>query len=368
MPAVDVALGERSYTIQIQPGLLERSGDTLAAVCRSPRVAVVAQRRVWDRWGAPLEISLQQAGLAHSVHLVPNGEGAKRIAWLQRLYAAFAAAGVDRQSTVAAFGGGAVGDLAGFAAATWLRGVDFVQIPTTLLAQVDASVGGKVGVNLPSGKNLAGAFWQPRAVLIDPQTLRTLPRRELLSGLAEVIKYGIILDADFFEWVNENRTALLSLESEALTQAIRRSCELKAFVVQSDERESGLRAILNYGHTIGHLIEREAGYAGIRHGEAVAIGMVLAARLAVRLGMLESVAAERIRQTIHSFGLPVSVPQNMTADRMVSGLSLDKKARGGRARFVLPERIGRVVVTDAVTPEMVREVIVESQKESAGRS
>jgi 3-dehydroquinate synthase len=365
MPAVEVALGERSYRIEIEPGLLERAGERLASLCRSPRVAVVAQRRVWDRWGRALETSLERAGLTHSVHLVPNGEGAKRMVWVQRLYAAFAAAGVDRQATVAAFGGGAAGDLAGFAAATWLRGVDFVQIPTTLLAQVDASVGGKVGVNLPFGKNLAGAFWQPRSVLIDPRALSTLPRRELLSGLAEVIKYGVILDGEFFDWVTENRSGLLSLDGGALTHAIRRSCELKAYVVQADERESGMRAILNYGHTIGHLIEREAGYSGIRHGEAVAIGMVLAARLAVRLGMLDAAAAERIRGTIGAFGLPLAVPQRLDPDRMVSGLSLDKKSRGGRARFVLPERIGKVVVTDAATPEMVREVIVESQREAA---
>ncbi len=368
MAAVDVALGERSYTIRIEPGLLRSAGEAVAGVARSRRVAVVAQRRVWHRWGECLEASLKSAGLEYSVHPVPNGEAAKRMAWVQRLYAAFARAGVDRHSTVAAFGGGAVGDLAGFAAATWLRGVDLIQIPTTLLAQVDASVGGKVGVNLPFGKNLAGAFWQPRAVLIDPETLRTLPRRELLSGLAEVIKYGVILDAAFFDRVGEARCALLALDPEALTNAIRRSCELKAYVVQEDERESGLRAILNYGHTIGHLIERETGYAGIRHGEAVAIGMVLAARLAVRLGMLDPAEAGRIRRMVVDFGLPAAVPPRLDADRMLSGLSLDKKARGGRARFVLPERIGRVVVTDAVTPEMVREVIVESQREAQDAS
>ncbi len=361
MPDVKVALGERSYNISIENGLLARAGGIIAPLAHRPRAAVVAQRKVWSLWGEVFADSLRASGLEVSVHLVPNGEGSKRLAWLQRLYAQFARSGVERSAMVVALGGGAVGDLAGFAAATWLRGVDFVQVPTTLLAQVDASVGGKVAVNMPFGKNLVGAFWQPKAVLVDPGVLKTLPRRDLRSGLAEVIKYGIILDRAFYRDVRSSCRSLLALEGGAIASAVRRSCELKAEVVGADERESGLRAILNYGHTIGHAVEKAAGYSTLRHGEAVAIGMVLAARIAASMEMLPVEDARDIESCVNEFGLPSEVPSALDVDAVLSAMALDKKSSGGRVKFVLPQRIGQVVISDRVTPDMVKKVILESQ-------
>ncbi|MCC6484109.1 MAG: 3-dehydroquinate synthase [Armatimonadetes bacterium] len=364
MAEVAVSLGERSYSITIEPGLLSRVGDVLAATVRQKRLAVVTQKRVWQMWGNELQSSLSRSGLECSVIQTPNGESAKSLTWVRHLYSEFARAGIDRSSTVAAFGGGAVGDLAGFAAASWLRGVDFVQIPTTLLAQVDASVGGKVGVNLPIGKNLVGAFWQPRAVLIDSNVLETLPKRDRRSGLAEVIKYGIILDKEFFDYVKSHRGKLLSREPSAIVEAIKRSCELKAYVVTNDERESGLRAILNYGHTIGHAVEAAGKYSGIKHGEAVSIGMVQASRLSVMVGMLSDSECQEIRSVLASFGLPVEVPAELDRDTMLKSIALDKKSKGGRVRFVLARGIGQVELSEAVTPEMVASVIHESQEVS----
>lgn len=365
MPKVHVELKERSYDILIQPGLLERSGGIIAGLARRPQVAVVAQRKVWDIWGDRFEASLKAAGLHVTVHRVPNGEKAKTLTWLRRLYGEFAQHKVDRHSLVVAFGGGVVGDLGGYAAASWLRGIDFVQVPTTLLSQVDASVGGKVAVNMPFGKNLVGAFWQPRAVLIDTSTLRTLPRRELLSGLSEVIKYGVILDSEFFSYMEAHRDEMLALEPEHIGRAIGRSCELKAMVVTQDERESGLRAVLNYGHTIGHAIEAASSYGRIMHGEAVAIGMVLAARLAVGLGWLTQPECERIRKILIDYGLPTEVPAGLDLKTMIQAVSLDKKALAGKARFILPRSIGKVELTSDVTTGMVEQVILESQENAA---
>lgn len=363
MAKVNVALGERSYDITIERGLLRNAGAAIASVARGNAVAVVAQRKVWGLWGQSLLEGLQQSGLETSLHLVPSGESAKNLTWVRRLYDSFAESRIDRKGLVVAFGGGAVGDLAGFAAASWLRGVDFVQVPTTLLSQVDASVGGKVGVNLPIGKNLVGAFWQPRAVLIDPDTLKTLPARDLRSGLSEVIKYGVILSREFFDYVSEHRAGLLALEDEPVIEAIRQSCELKAYVVREDEREGGLRAILNYGHTIGHAVEKLGGYGRMRHGEAVAIGMVLAGRLAVRLGIFETGEAERVEAVLRDFGLPTEVPAGMDVEAMISSMALDKKTVGGKLRFIVPRAIGTVETTDAVTPDMVKSVIRESQQD-----
>lgn len=367
MASVRVALGDRGYSIKIGRGLLHSAGRELARVARSSRVAVISQRRVWRLWGERLAASLDQAGLMWSAHLVPDGESAKTLGRVRSLYAEMAAVGIDRSSLIAGFGGGAVGDLAGFVAATWLRGVDFAQIPTTLLAQVDASVGGKTGVNLPAGKNLVGAFWQPRVVLIDSGTLATLPARDYRSGLAEVIKYGIILDAQFYDWMKNEREALVAQDSSAVGVAVRRSCELKADVVRADEREAGLRALLNYGHTIGHAVEAAGGYCRTRHGEAVAIGMVLEARLAVMLGLISQAEAQDIRQALASFGLPVEVPRLFDVDVMLTATGLDKKTRGGRLHCVLPVSIGRAETRAGVTPEMIRRVITESQANAGQR-
>lgn len=367
MASIRVALGERSYRVRIETGLLDSAGLELAAVARRKQAAVISQRRVWRLWGERLSASLGRAGFAYTVHQVPDGESAKTLTWVRRLYGEMAQVGIDRSSLVVGFGGGAAGDLAGFVAATWLRGVDFAQIPTTLLAQVDASVGGKTGVNLPAGKNLVGAFWQPRVVLIDPQTLATLSLRDLRSGLAEVIKYGIILDAQFYAWMKDKRERIVARKPDAIIRAVRRSCELKALVVRSDERESGLRAVLNYGHTVGHAVEAAGGYSRFRHGEAVAIGMVLEARLGVRLGTLTEDESEDIRSQLESYGLPVEVPPWMDPDAMVRATGLDKKSTGGRLRCVVPVRIGETEITSAVTPGMISEVIKQSQARAADR-
>jgi len=367
LAVVEVALGDRSYPIHIEAGLLNKAGEIIASIAKKPRVALVAQKKVFDLWGAQVSDSLRRAGLDFFTAIVPDGEKAKTLAWTRRLYGEFAKNSMDRSSLVVALGGGAVGDLAGFAAASWLRGVDFVQIPTTLLAQVDASVGGKVGVNLPAGKNLVGAFWQPKAVLIDPLCLTTLSKRDIKSGLAEVIKYGIILDKDFFNKVKALRTGLLEAQPEALITAIQRSCELKAYVVCSDERESGLRAILNYGHTIGHAVESVAGYGRMRHGEAISIGMVLAARLAVDLKMFHPDQAGEVEETLRAFALPVEVCPNLDVRAMLKAVSVDKKSKAGKVRFILPKTIGVVEMSDKVTPEMVEAVIRESQARAAKR-
>ncbi len=368
MRKVRVALDERSYFIKIGHGLLSKAGERIGELAEGGQVAIIAQRKVWGLWGLKLSQSLNAAGISWFVVQVPSGESAKSLTWMKRLYDEFAHRGMDRSSLVAAFGGGAVGDLAGFAAASWLRGVDFVQIPTTLLAQVDASVGGKVAVNLPQGKNLVGAFWQPKEVIIDTDALNTLPPGDLRSGLAEVIKYGIILDAGFYEYIKANRKALLALDSKAIVEAVRRSCELKAYVVKNDERESGLRALLNYGHTIGHAVEAAAGYSKIRHGEAVAIGMTLAARLAVRLEMLDISIAKDIEQTLASFGLPTEVPPKLNAQVMADAMSVDKKVKAGRLRFILPDRIGHADLYGSVTADMAAEVINNSQQISDAQS
>ena len=264
---------------------------------------------------------------------------------------------LDRKSFVVALGGGVVGDLAGFVAATYLRGIAFVQVPTSLLAMVDSSVGGKTGVNLPQGKNLVGSFHQPRLVLADIGTLSTLPARELRAGFAEVIKTAAIRDAKFFAWLEQHYRQVLALEPAAVTRVVRRCCEVKADVVSRDERESGLRAILNFGHTVGHAMEALADYHGVLHGEAVAMGMVCAAELSVKCGGLKREEAERIRRLIADSRLPIALGQGYEWRDLLAAMKLDKKASAGRLRFVLLDRLGHAVVSAAVTDRMIREVV-----------
>ena len=333
---LNVELGERSYPIVIGSGLL--GNFDLAGHIRGQDCLVVSNETVAPLYLDKLRSSLDGCNVT-CVEL-PDGEAYKTLASMQLILDELVASGANRDTTVIALGGGVVGDIAGFAAACYMRGVDFVQVPTTLLAQVDSSVGGKTGVNHPQGKNLVGAFHQPRIVLIDTDTLDTLPHRELKAGMAEVIKYGAICDAEFFSWLEQNLAALLARDAEALAHAIRRCCELKAEVVAEDERESGRRAILNFGHTFGHAIEHCQGYGEWLHGEAVAAGMVMAAQLSG----IDAADVERLRALLVAAGLPVAPPAIAAADWMAA-MGMDKKVQGKRLRFVLLDAIGACRVT-----------------------
>jgi 3-dehydroquinate synthase len=335
--SITVELGERSYPIVIGSGLLG-GGFDLAAHVGGPDCLVVTNETVEPLYLEALVADLQ--GKQVSAISLPDGEAYKTLETVEDILDTLVEHGANRDTTLVALGGGVVGDITGFAAACYMRGVDFVQVPTTLLAQVDSSVGGKTGVNHASGKNLIGAFHQPRAVLIDTDTLKTLPDREFRAGLAEVIKYGAIVDADFFAWLEGNIDALLAREAAALAVAIRRSCELKAEIVAEDERESGRRAILNFGHTFGHAIERCQGYGEWLHGEAVAAGMLMAARL----GGGDRAAADRLEGLLGRAGLPIQPPGVAPAD-MLAAMGMDKKVQGKRLRFVLLRELGDAFVT-----------------------
>jgi 3-dehydroquinate synthase len=336
-----IDLGERSYPIVIGSGLL---GDP-ALVTRhvtARDVMIVTNETVGPLYRSTLEGAL--AGKRVRTVTLPDGERFKTLATLGRVLDSLVDARFNRDACVVALGGGVVGDLAGFAAACYQRGVDFVQVPTTLLAQVDSSVGGKTGVNHPGGKNLIGAFHQPRAVIADLDTLRTLPPRELRAGLAEVIKYGLVDDATFLGWIEQNVEALLALDADALAHAVRRSCEIKARIVASDEREQGVRALLNLGHTFGHAIEAAAGYGEWLHGEAVAAGMLLACDLSARLGWIGGGDVARVRELLRRADLPVTAPP-IGAVRALDLMGMDKKVQQGRIRLVLLRRLGEGIVT-----------------------
>ena len=347
---IEVPLGERSYDVLVQPGALAGY-----AAREWEQAAVLSNASVMPLYGQQVLAARQDLGLSTFAHQAPDGEAAKNQAEVSRAHDALAEHNFGRRGAIIAVGGGVVGDWAGFVAATWMRGVDFIQIPTTLLAMVDSSVGGKVGINHARAKNLIGAFHQPRFVLADPQVLATLPPREIRAGLAEVIKYGVIADAEFFAWLEENLDAALRGDLEALTHIIARSVQIKAEVVGEDERESdasGRRATLNYGHTLGHAIEATASYGKYLHGEAIAIGMTYAARLALALGTIEAQAGRDLlrRQTalFERAGLPTQIPAECGWDELRASMALDKKGRGASLSFILPTRLGNV--------EMVRDV------------
>jgi 3-dehydroquinate synthase len=313
---------------------------------------------VAPRYGKAALTSLREGGFEPALLRIPAGETAKRLRIAERCYATLAAHRLERNSFVLALGGGVVGDLAGFVAATYLRGIDFVQVPTTLLAQVDSSVGGKVGVNLPAGKNLVGAFHQPRLVLCDIDTLKTLPARELRAGLAEIIKYGIIYDAPLFTRLEQDLPRLLKLDRECLVEVVARCCEIKAEVVSQDERESGLRSILNFGHTIGHALEAISGYGKYLHGEAIAIGQVAAARLSERRLGLSTAEVTRIQTAFTAAGLPTKVRLNkLQMSRLLDAMRVDKKVSGGEIKFVLAKRIGEVVPGQQVALALIAETL-----------
>ena len=352
-----VELGERSYEILIGSGFLANAADLLRPLGLGSRGVIISDSHVAGLYAEPLRLALAQGGYTVEVLTVPAGEASKSMRQIERLFDRLPGLGLDRHSFVIAVGGGVVGDLAGFAAATYLRGVAFIQVPTSLLALVDSSVGGKVGVNLPQGKNLVGAFHQPRLVLADLATLRTLPERELRAGFAEVIKCGAIRDVKFFRWLETDGYRVLRLETDAVTDAVKRCCQIKAEVVSADERESGLRAILNFGHTVGHAMEALAEYVGLLHGEAIAMGMCTAAWLSVKRAGLPEADARRIGMLIQASGLPVRPSERMPLTELLAAMRLDKKAREGKLRFVLLKQIGEAVVSDAVTDEDIEEVL-----------
>lgn len=349
---VRVNLGERSYDIAIGSGLLPGLGESCRSVVAGKRVLLVADATVDGLYGNRADASLAAAGFEVVRAVVPAGEESKSGAHYLALLEKAAAAALDRHACVVALGGGVVGDLAGFVAATYLRGVSFVQVPTTLLAMVDSAVGGKTGINLPQGKNLVGAFHQPALVVCDTDLLRTLSEREFAAGLAEVIKYGIIYDAGLFAQLERDMEGLED-DHAALAGIIARSCAIKAEVVGQDEREAGLRAILNFGHTLGHALEKVAGYGMFLHGEAVGVGMAYAARLSARVQGLPEDQVQRIVDLIRRAGLPVKAPRLAWAD-LRRAMDVDKKSRGGQPRFVLAERIGHVA-WGCVVPEPVLE-------------
>jgi 3-dehydroquinate synthase len=353
MQTLSVALGERAYPIHIGSGLLGEA-SLYAPHVRGRRVAVVTNSVVQELYLPQVLSGLTVAGGRPMSVMIDDGEQAKSWAMLDRVIDALLAARIGRDGMIVALGGGVVGDLAGFAASVYQRGIPFLQVPTTLLAQVDSSVGGKTAINHARGKNMVGAFHQPLAVIADVASLDSLPERELKAGIAEVIKHGFILDVGFVAWLEENMDKLLARDRAALEHAVRRSCELKAQVVAADERESGLRAILNFGHTFGHAIEAGVGYGEWLHGEAVGAGMVMAAELSARAGTLARADAERVKALIARAGLPLRGPQ-MPADRYLELMQVDKKVEGGKLRFILLEGLGRAALRADIDPQAVRD-------------
>jgi 3-dehydroquinate synthase len=352
-----VELGERSYDIEIGSGNLAEAGRFVAERGDVSHAVVITDENVEKPHAVLVAESVAETSTAVNLVVIEPGEQSKCVTTAAELWERMLELGADRKAVILAVGGGVVGDLAGFIAATYARGVLFFQMPTSLLAQVDSSVGGKVGINLPEAKNMVGAFWQPRGVLIDTVTLNTLPDPEFRSGLAEVVKYGVALDADLFALLEAGVDRLLRRDHAILQQVVARCCRLKADVVQRDERElSGLRAVLNYGHTFAHALESLTGYGTLLHGQAVAIGMVCAARLAERLGRIDAATAARQERLLAAFGLPTQLPA-VDAEEILRAMMRDKKAQHGQLRFVLPDRLGHAELVGGIAPENVREIL-----------
>ncbi len=355
MKKVKVELGSRSYGIYVEAGLTG-GGTDFPFMSGLSRCFVLTDGNVGGLYTEVISDFLSGPRPEFVIESIEPGEGSKNLDTMKALYASCVKAGLDRSSAIIAFGGGVPGDMAGFLAATYMRGISYVQVPTSLLAMVDSSVGGKTGVDLPEGKNLVGAFWQPSGVLIDPRFLDTLPERELLCGLAEVVKYGVILDESFFSYLENNVDGLGRLDLEVYSELIARCCRLKADVVEADEREGGLRAILNYGHTFGHAIETVTGYSRFRHGEAVSIGMQMAADFAVSSGHLSRDDAERQEELLRRIGLPVSVG-GVNSEDILGAMGTDKKKVGGSLKLIIPDRIGHVDLLSDPDPALLRGVI-----------
>lgn len=358
---VNVNLSERSYSIHIGEGdqlslseEIARIAPTSAMILTHPKLAAL--------YGVAVMQTLREQGVNPTLFCIPPGERYKTLPTVNRIYEAMLDAHMDRKSLLITLGGGVIGDMGGFAAATYLRGIPFIQIPTSLLAMVDASVGGKTGVDLPRGKNLVGAFHQPRAVIINTSTLRSLPTRELRAGLAEVIKHGIIFDKDYFDWIVVNSLSLLKRHTGVMLQAIHRSCEIKADVVSRDETEQGIRAILNFGHTVGHAIEQLTGYRRYKHGEAVAIGMISASLIGEEIGHTPPGTTDRIRRALILCALPTAIPVDLSVDEIIQCMEFDKKSVGGELRLVLLDEIGRAVLRPGIPSDVVRSALNKQEK------
>lgn len=377
---IPVELPQDSYSVGIATNSLADLGVWLVATKGTGRklgqkVMIISNAKIFRHYGQVVITSLIQAGFEVSYCLLPAGERYKTLKSVQKIYDAALANQLERSSTLVALGGGVIGDMTGFAAATWLRGINVVQVPTSLLAMVDAAIGGKTGVNHPQGKNLIGAFHQPRLVLIDPTVLKTLPTREFRAAMAEVIKYGVIWDATLFAQLEgcerldrlaavDYRPATSEAELSVLEEILLRSCQAKAHVVSKDEKEADLRAILNYGHTVGHAVESLTGYRAVNHGEAVAIGMIAAGQLAVTIGLWDQQSADRQLALIQKAGLPTILPSGLEVEAILALLQTDKKVQDGQIRFVLPTQIGTAIVTDQVPRDAIRHVLTQMQPSS----
>ncbi len=353
MQTLTVNLGDRSYPIYLGKGILAQTGELMKRAGCGEKVGIVTNPTVGKLYLEPLQEALCNAGYAVTSVMVPDGEEHKSLNSLSAIYDQLIHGRFERSSSLIALGGGVVGDLAGFAAATFLRGIPYVQIPTTLLAQVDASVGGKTAINHPEGKNLIGAFYQPKLVVADISVLQTLPKRELAAGLAEVIKYGIIQDPELFSLLEGHVEDLLGLDEKILHKAVAASCAIKAMVVEKDEREEDLRAILNFGHTVGHALESQTGYERLLHGEAVAIGMAKAATISVREGYCDDASVTRIHHLIKRSGLPTELPSDIRLEDLVRRMEVDKKSGAGKIKFVLCGGIGKFLF-HRLSPEEIR--------------
>jgi len=359
-------LATRSYTIHVGDTILQDLGGLLKND-RVQRAVVVSDQAVHATHGNTVTETLRNAAITLEHLTIPSGEASKSLTQAEQLWNEFARLKLDRKTAILAVGGGVIGDLTGFVAATFSRGLDFWQVPTTLVAQVDSAIGGKTGVNLSAGKNLVGAFWQPRGVVADIRTLTTLPDREYISGLAEVVKYGMILDADFFHWLEENACRVRDREQRSVAQIVRRSAELKTFVVERDEREiTGLRACLNYGHTFAHAFETATGYGTLLHGDAVSLGVMAAARLACSLNRIDQLVVDRQQKILETLGLPVSTQtlNGIENENLLGIMSRDKKNIGGNLRFILPSTIGEVETVDNVRQELVTSAINSLRRDS----
>lgn len=354
MSTLTVELGERSYPIQIESGIINNP-DSIKPYISSSKAIVITNNVVRPLLLQSLLDSLHDIEI--DVIEIPDGEKHKNLAQFENIITRLLESNASRDTTLIALGGGVIGDLTGFVAASFQRGMPFIQVPTTLLSQVDSSVGGKTAVNHPLGKNMIGAFYQPKAVVIDSTTLNTLPDNEYSAGMAEVIKYGIIYDAEFFIWLEENIGQLLQKSPEHLNYTIKKCCQIKADIVAQDERENGIRALLNLGHTFGHAIEAEMGFGNWLHGEAVSAGMVLASKTAVKIGWMKELELNRIVELLTAFSLPVSKPEGMTCEHFLNHMQHDKKVKSGKIRFVIPKGIGHAVVTQDIDVSMLKNIL-----------
>jgi 3-dehydroquinate synthase len=356
MPSIQVDLGERSYPIAIEAGSLNSAGFLLSAI-KGKQVVVISNDLVAPLYLDIIKSLLEQGGKTITSIILPDGEQHKTLASFEQVMSQLLEKRISRDACIVALGGGVIGDLSGFVAACYQRGIDFVQVPTTLLSQVDSSVGGKTAVNHPLGKNMIGAFYQPKAVLIDPRTLSTLPRKEFAAGMAEVIKYGIIYDKPFFNWLHENKSQIEQQDPDTLSTMIARCCQIKADIVNQDEKEHGVRALLNLGHTFGHAIEAQMGYGTWLHGEAVAAGTVLACELSVMRNQMLTSELRQVTELLAYFELPIVGPKNMSAQHYVTHMQRDKKVLSGTMRFILPIGLGNAQVVSDVSQQELNQLL-----------